>query len=105
MIGRFGRTVRGRAKGGATLLLFAALVAGPEIATAKPFPIDTGPMPEGDPTADDQPSPTPKKKSARFGTGSNAQVRDAAVSSRRYFPGGGMTWELYLRILSRLALR
>ena len=65
MIGRFGRTVRDRAKGGAILLLLVSLFAAPDLAAAKPYPQEPGPLPEGDPTADDQPSPTPKK-SAHF---------------------------------------
>lgn len=103
MIGRFGRTVRERAKGGAILLLLASIIAAPELAAAKPYPQEPGPMPEGDPTADDQPSPTPPKKTAgisRFGTTPTHET----IAGRRLL-GGRMTWDLYLRILSRMVLR
>lgn len=102
MIGRFGRTVRGRTPGGAALLLIAALVAAPEIAAAKTFPVDPGPTPEGDPTADDIPSPAPKK-GARFQSGNSLQIRESVDPTRA--SRSRMKWELYLRILSRLTLR
>lgn len=103
MIGRFGRTVRERAIGGFILLLLASILAAPDIAAAKPRPEEPGPMPEGDPTADDQPSPTPPKKTAgisRFGTNPSHET----IAGRRLH-GGRMTWEMYLRILSRMVLR
>jgi hypothetical protein len=89
--------------GGAAFLLLAALVAAPEIATAKVRPSDSGPTTDGDPTADDQPSPTPKNRSARFGGGGTLQIRESAVPTR--WTSNRMTWDLYLRILSRLTLR
>ena len=103
MIGRFGITARSWARRGAALLLLALLVAMAPFASAKPYDTQPGPMPEGDPTADDQPSPTPKNKSARFGGGTTV-TPDATVpesQARR----GRITWELYLKILSRLTLR
>ena len=104
MIGRFGRTVRGRTQGGAALLLIAALVAAPEIAAAKAYPTTPGPMPEGDPTADDTPSPAPKKNAARFGGGTSLQIRES-VDPTRATRGSRMTWAIYLRLLSRLTIR
>ena len=104
MIGRFGRTVRDRAKGGAFLLLLASMIAAPDIAAAKPYPQDPTPFPEGDPTADDQPSPTPKK-SAGISSREAFTVHQTTISSRRLPYGGRMTWDLYLRVLSRLILR
>lgn len=104
MIGRFGRTVRDRAKGGALLLLLASLFAAPDLAVAKPYPQEPGPLPEGDPTADDQPSPTPKK-SAGITSREALTVHSNTLSGRRMPYGGRMTWDLYLRVLSRLILR
>lgn len=101
MIGRFGRTVLRRSKGGMSLLLLGAIVAAPGIAAAKTVQPGPGPMPEGDPTSDDQPSPTPKK-AARF-TGGTATVRETGTT--RIATASRMTWDLYLRILSRLVLR
>lgn len=102
MIGRFGRTVLRRSKGGMYFLLLSAIVAAPGISTAKTVQPGPGPMPEGDPTSDDQPSPTPKK-AARF-IGGTSTVRESTTSTRMA-PAGRMTWDLYLRILSRLVLR
>lgn len=104
MIGRFGRTVRDRAKGGAMLLLLASLFAAPDLAGAKPYPQDPTPFPDGDPTADDQPSPTPKK-SAGITSREAFTSHQTTLSGRRLLNGGRMTWDLYLRILSRLILR
>jgi hypothetical protein len=104
MIGRFGRTVRDRAKGGAILLLLASLFAAPDLVVAKPYPQEPGPFPEGDPTADDQPSPTPKK-SAGISSREAFTVHSNTLSGRRLPYRGRMTWDLYLRVLSRLILR
>jgi hypothetical protein len=102
MIGRFGITARSWARRGAAYLLLALLMAMAPFASAKPYDTQPGPMPEGDPTADDQPSPTPKKNSARFGGGT--LTPDAAGPASPARPGR-ITWELYLKILSRLTLR
>jgi hypothetical protein len=104
MIGRFGRTVRDQAKGGAILLLLASLIAAPDLARAKPYPQDGTPYPEGDPTADDQPSPTPKK-SAGISSRQAFTVHSSTISGRRLPYAARMTWDLYLRVLSRLVLR
>lgn len=104
MIGRFGRTVRDQAKGGAILLLLALLIAAPDLAGAKPYPQDPSPFPEGDPTADDQPSPTPKK-SAGITSREAFTVHQTTISGRRLPYAARMTWELYLRVLSRLIIR
>ena len=101
MIGRFGRTVVRRSKGGVALLLLGVIATAPGLAAGKPVLPEEGPMPEGDPTADDQPSPTPKK-AARF-IGGTATVSETGTT--RIAPASRMTWDLYLRILSRLVLR
>ena len=103
MIGRFGRSARCWARRGTAYTALALLVAMAEVAWAKPYPTDPGPLPEGDPTADDQPSPTPKKKSARFGSGGSLGLEANIAAGRA--ARGRITWELYLRILSRLTLR
>src|SRR5262245_30111543 len=43
-------------------LLTTIWIAAPSAAIARPYDIDPGPGESGDPTADDQPSPTPKPK-------------------------------------------
>jgi len=104
MIGRFGRTVRDRAKGGAVLFMLASLFAAPGPAAAKPYPQNPTPFPDGDPTADDQPSPTPKK-SAGITSREAFTVHQSTLTGRRALYGGRMTWDLYLRVLSRLIVR
>jgi hypothetical protein len=101
MIGRFGRTVLRRSKGGMSLLLLGAIAAAPGIAAAKTVQPGPGPVTEGDPTADDQPSPTPKKAAKFIGGTSTAREQARPTIA----PAGRMTWDLYLRILSRLVLR
>ena len=76
----------------------------PGLARAKPYPEDPTPFPEGDPTADDQPSPTPKK-SAGFTSRERYVVHQNTLSGRKLPYGGRMTWDLYLRVLSRLIVR
>lgn len=108
MIGRFGRTARARAREGSWLLLLACLLAAPGVAAARTYTALPPPYLDGDPTADDQPSPTPKKAASMTSMSdvTNVQAAQAptSVTSRR--PSAGrMTWDLYLRILSRLFIR
>lgn len=114
MIGRFGRTARARAREAALLFLLAGLMAAPGIAAARTYTtLDPPPSLNGDPTADDQPSPTPKKTSAVTMTNSTsatpagqaAPARPSVTTSRRLPYVTHMTWDLYLRILSRLIIR
>ncbi|MGE5180370.1 MAG: hypothetical protein ACM3PF_14890 [Bacteroidota bacterium] len=114
MIGRFGRTARTRVRETALLFLLAGLLAAPGFVAARPYTIDPGPYPaDGDPTADDQPSPTPKKASAVTLTNStvaapssqSAPARPTVTSTRRLTYATHLTWDLYLRILSRLFIR
>ncbi|MGH9389174.1 MAG: hypothetical protein ACRD1Z_06115, partial [Vicinamibacteria bacterium] len=60
MIGRFGRGACKQWKATTRLVALLLLVAAPGTLLAKPFPIEEGPNLDGDPTADDQPSPSPK---------------------------------------------
>lgn len=95
------------------LFLLAGLMTAPGIAAARPYTIDPGPYPaDGDPTADDQPSPTPKKTSAVTLTNAEttptyqaAPARASVTTTRRLPYVSRMTWDLYLRILSRLIIR
>lgn len=67
MIGRFGRIAQAIGRAGTGLMLIALLVGMPQASLAKPYPVDPGPTLDGDPTADDQPSPSPKGgNSAKF---------------------------------------
>jgi hypothetical protein len=112
MIGRFGRTARTRAREAAWLLLLVCLLAAPEIAAARTYTALPPPYPDGDPTADDQPSPTPKKTASvtsmtdvTTATTVRSAQASASVTNRRSTYVARMTWDLYLRLLSRLILR
>ena len=87
-------------------LLGALWIAVPVTTFARPYNIDPGPGESGDPTADDQPSPTPKPK-ARIGMASIASQgtnHDATL-------GRGRTvivrvpWEVYRRLLTQFWVR
>jgi hypothetical protein len=109
MIGRFGRTAHARAREAALLFLLAGLMAAPGMAAARTYTIiDPPPYQEGDPTADDQPSPTPKKTSALTMPSSTVATptrhASTSVTPRRLYVSQ-LTWDLYLRILSRLIVR
>jgi hypothetical protein len=83
-------------------LLAALWVVAPTPAFARPYNIDPGPIESGDPTADEHPSPTPKPKAAAVqipsaiqGTNHDATLgRGRTVTVR-------VTWEIYLRLLTR----
>lgn len=67
MIGRFGRIALATWRVGISTSLLALLLLLPQGLLAKPYPTSPGPNLDGDPTADDQPSPAPKgNKSAKF---------------------------------------
>lgn len=104
MIGRFGRIARKPWKAAARFLALLLLVSAPGTSLAKTFPLDPGPNLDGDPTADDQPSPSPKgNKSASIAGHRSQMTRD----------GGGLmrdrhvrlAWQAYLRLIARIALR
>lgn len=67
MIGRFGRIALALWRAAGKLTVLALILLMPRVSLARPLTIDPGPTLDGDPTADDQPSPAPKgNKSARF---------------------------------------
>ena len=82
---------------GAALLL-AVLGAAPREAGARLYKPNEPPYPEGDPTADDQPSPTPKlnRNVSAHITGGHANVGKAGVSY------GRLIWLSYVRAWIRI---
>lgn len=81
--------------------LWAALFAVPGTANARPYDPDEYPMPEGDPTADDQPSPTPK--GGRF---SSARSYAPELSSAgRHDAFSKLIWLAYVRAWIRISIR
>jgi len=86
-------------------LLGALWISTPTRASARPFPTDPGPGESGDPTADDQPSPTPKPK------GRVSQISIAPGRSHVATLGHGRSvivrvpWDAYLRLLARYWVR
>src|SRR6185503_2489327 len=107
MIGRFGCVARGPWAAAVRFLALLLLVAAPSTPLAKPYIIEEGPSQEGDPTADDQPSPSPKggNHSASI-TGRNAlSTKDGAGRVSRQERHVRLAWQAYLRLIARIALR
>ncbi len=87
---------------GAALLL-AFLVGVPREAGARYYqPIDP-PYPDGDPTADDQPSPGPKL--SRNQAAALARTNEHDVVGKRIGSYGRMIWLSYVRVWIRIAVR
>jgi hypothetical protein len=82
--------------------LWAALLAMPGNANARPYDPQDMPTPEGDPTADDQPSPTPK--GGRYYSG-HATTPDLTLSAKRRETFSRMIWLAYVRTWIRISLR
>ena len=86
---------------GAALLL-ACLVGLPDTAEARTYKPQGPPYPEGDPTADDQPSPTPKPTRAI-----NAVQRKPgqAVTGQSATSNARLIWLSYVRVWIQITLR
>jgi len=78
-------------------LLVLAMTGGPRGAVARTFLPEPGSMPEGDPTADDQPNPAPKK-SAPMRLEVRAPVRGGNWSTMRFI------WLSYVRAWIRITI-
>lgn len=84
----------------AVSLLGTLWIVAPAPAFARPQNITPGPLPTGDPTADEQPSPTPKPKARSVqiptyqGTNHDATLGRGTVTVR-------IPWAVYLRLLAR----
>lgn len=105
MIGRFGRVARKKWATAMSYLGLLLLVSAPGASLAKPFSLEEGPAQEGDPTADDQPSPAPKgNKSGSISKPSALTTKDGAgrLSRDRHVR---LAWQAYLRLIARIALR
>ncbi|HET9253029.1 MAG TPA: hypothetical protein VFP58_13025 [Candidatus Eisenbacteria bacterium] len=89
---------------GATAAVWAALLTAPWNANARPYEPTDAPTPEGDPTADDQPSPTPKGggRHASSFRSSAVPVASATVSSGTK---AKLIWLAYVRTWIRISLR
>lgn len=82
--------------------LWAALFAVPGTANARTYDPEDVPMPEGDPTADDQPSPTPK--GGRFSSAKSYAPELASASGRRG-TFSKLIWLAYVRTWIRISIR
>ena len=92
------RGVRSLPWAGAALLL-AFQVGAVNEAWARPFnPIDP-PLPNGDPTADDQPSPTPKQGR----TAASASMRKGEIDVVGKAAKGRLIWLSYVRAWIRIS--
>lgn len=101
MIGRFGRIAQKPWRAAVRFLALSLIVAAPG-ALAKPFPLDPGPSLDGDPTADDQPSPGPKNRSASISGHDSQTTKDGRLARERHVR---LAWHAYLRLIARIALR
>lgn len=83
---------------------WAALLAMPGNANARPYEPEDTPTPEGDPTADDQPSPTPKggRHSSSGYRSSTIPVASTTVSAGTR---AKLIWLAYVRTWIRISLR
>lgn len=81
-------------------LLGALWLSTPSAGLAKPYPTDPSPTEEGDPTADDTPSPTPKPK----GNAARIQITQYESGARAQGAFARVPWEVYLRLLVRNGL-
>jgi len=107
MIGRFGCVARRPWTAAIRFLAVLLLIAAPGSSLAKPFIIEEGPSQEGDPTADDQPSPTPKggNHSASI-TGRNTLTTTNGIGRvSRQERHVRLAWQAYLRLIARITLR
>ena len=82
--------------------LWAALLAMPGNATARTYTPTDMPTPEGDPPADDQPSPTPK--GGRLSS-SRSYAPELTSSTARRGTFSKMIWLAYVRTWIRISLR
>lgn len=90
---------RARWLGGAGILAAFLLVGAADARTRLPEP---GPWQDGDPTADDQPSPTPKNRSYGIATGSQSGRHEVRNGNR---PTERLIWLSYVRALIRITVR
>jgi len=82
--------------------LWAAFFAMPERAAARPYEPSDLPSPDGDPTADDQPSPTPK--GGRYSTNRVPSGTTLSTTARRD-TFSKVIWLSYVRTWIRISLR
>ena len=82
--------------------LSVALCGIPLVANARPYEPSDIPQPEGDPTADDQPSPTPKPKRA---AGISGPRRMTELNGFRAHERGRIFWLSVARTWIRIAIR
>lgn len=82
--------------------LWAALIAMPGNAAARTYDPEDVPTPEGDPTADDQPSPTPK--GGRYSS-SRSTAPELMSSTTRRETFSKLIWLAYVRTWIKISLR
>lgn len=107
MIGRFGRIACMPWQAAVRLLAVLLLVAAPGTSLARPLLLDEPPSADGDPTADDQPSPSPKGGGSRVGSISGqhrATTKDGTgrLARERHVR---LALQAYLRLIARISLR
>ena len=88
---------------GSAGILAAILLVGAQAANARTRLPEPGPWQDGDPTADDQPSPTPKgNRSYGVATGGHSTRHEVRKGNR---PTERLIWLSYVRALIRITIR
>jgi hypothetical protein len=91
-------------RAGIACLWAAFLLGAASLANARTRPLDYFPDQSGDPTADDQPSPAPKK-SAAISLSVAETGGGAATGTVANHPDVRFVWLMYARALIRIAIR
>jgi len=106
MIGRFGRIAREPWKAAVRFLALLLLLAAPGTSLARPPLLEEPPSSDGDPTADDQPSPSPKGHGGAASISGNHRVATKDGTGRlareRHVR---LALQAYLRLIARISLR
>lgn len=107
MIGRFGRIARMPWRATVRLLALLLLVAAPGTSLARPPLLEEPPSQDGDPTADDQPSPAPKGGKGGAGAISGQHRHSTKDTTGRLARERHVRLALqaYLRLIARISLR
>jgi hypothetical protein len=104
MIGRFGCVARKPWTAAVRFLALLLLVLAPGVSLAKPYVLEEGPAQEGDPTADDQPSPSPKGNKSASISGRQSLITQDGVRVQRD-RHVRLAWQAYLRLIARFTIR
>jgi len=104
MIERFGYVARKKWTAAVSFLALLLLVAFPGVSSARPYSLAGGSDQDGDPTADDQPIPTPKGGNHARSISGHQSVTNRDEAGRVTSRHVRIAWQAYLRLIARIAL-